>query len=129
MENTYWNGNGKFEALRTKCFEEMKSRGEMDFEFSHFHQRHKNPEWGLLNGMAGIYYGYFNDGDNVKGAIENNRVHGYECVEDFLRTARRVGAPQIVINYIQNGGRGKKNLENAMDATIQFVAEKMGVRV
>jgi hypothetical protein len=122
-DQSYWNGNGKHSALRKACFDEMERRGVGGWEKF---ERHENRHWALLNGMAGIYYGRYNDGDNVSGAIENNRVHGYESVKDFAELAKSLGAPKIVHQYITRA-RGLSNLENAMNATIVFVAEELGV--
>ena len=121
MKNTYWNDNGKYQTLRNELCEIMDG---MDLDGRSFRLA-TNTYWALFNGMLGIYYGKFNDGDNVAGAIDNNRAQGFESVDAFLRLCRDVGAPKNIETYIQTGGRGEKNLEKVMDSTILFVSKNV----
>lgn len=116
MASTYWAGNGKNEDLYKACVDAMKAE----------HIDTGNEHWALLNGMAGIYYAKYNDGDGLRAAIANNRVHGFESLEAFQALCIRVGAPECVRSYLVYGGRGAV-LERAMDATIEFVAAAKGV--
>jgi len=126
---TYWNEKGTYQNLRKACFKKMEEEGVSGWdEFS----KPENAYWALLNGMSGIYYGKFNDGDGVEGAIDNNRVHGFSTLKDFLDLARRYDAPKSVINYIDSGycyGDGDTQLEKAMDDIIQFVAKEHKVQI
>ena len=50
----------------------------------------------LYNAITGCYYGYFNDGDAPAGAIENNRCHGFNSLDDLKTFAGRLDVPQVM---------------------------------
>lgn len=85
--------------------------------FDLFWKNNRKNVWGLLNGMKGLYYGKFNDGDNARMAIANNRVHGHSSVESFLKLAHKYDA-QRVIDYLNISNESR--LEQAMDETIMI---------
>ncbi len=74
-----------------------------------------NEHWALFNGMLGCYYGFYNDGDDATGAIDNNRVHGFRTVKSFKELAERLDAKAVEC-YLKYGS--EKDLEKAMDEAI-----------
>lgn len=120
-KQSYWNGNGTHQQLSDRCFDEMQRRN-TNFE----RITTDNGNWALFNGMAGIYYAKFNDGDGLRGAIDNNRVHGFSSLEEFQEHACDVDAPASVQSYLRTGGRDAA-LEHAMDDVIEWVAKEEGV--
>ena len=131
---TYWEGSGRFKRRYKRLEKEMnqahtnfyKKKEYQDLldkwgfdKTNRFWDVHSH--WALLNGMMGIYYAYYNDGDDVDGAIENNRVHGSSSRSEFL-SAIPNDTPMVIYNYISSGGPyGDARLERVMDATIDFV--------
>lgn len=117
---TYWKENGKHQADCDVLLAKMAEAG-MD--------RTKlvlpgNEEWAVLNGMAGIYYGYFNDGDGISGAIDNNRVHGFNSLSDFLDVCEAVHAPVTLTQFLTSPHNTPRTYEDAMDAAIVIAAAR-----
>jgi len=80
-----------------------------------------HPQWAIFNGFLGIYYGYFNDGDDAAGAIDNNRVHGpmgksLGAFRDFVVDHMAAKDCDWILKYLDRGG--EENLENAMDQVV-----------
>lgn len=126
LKSTYWDGKGKYEVLKDKCFAQMSKEGVSGWdEFS----KPENEEWAFLNGMCGVYYGYFNDGDNLEGAIDNSRFHGYNSLEKVIELAKDVGAPPKIKKYLNYDFqfRNEKLLEEVLDECILFIAKAKGI--
>jgi len=110
---TYWEGRGKYEDEDVVVQEKVTKLVGNNYNFDW-----RNPKIAhltLFNGMKGMYYGYYNDGDDAEGAIDNNRVHGFQTLSSFQKLARSLGA-LAVLAYLTYGG--EKNLETAMDEAI-----------
>lgn len=117
-DSSYWNGKGKYEEKYTTLQQHLEGLVGGNFNFNW-----RNPKiayFALLNGVAGMYYGN-NDGDNARGAVDNNRVHGYQNVSDFRELAKSLGA-NAVVKYLDHGS--KANLEKAMDEAILIAWNK-----
>lgn len=122
---SYWENTGKYQALQDACVKEME-RQKPDFFLKHLDR--ETAVWAVFNGMMGIYYAHFNNNDNVVGAIENNRVHGFSSLESFRQLLYRVYAPQSLIRYINHFGfLNDDSLETAMDDCILFVAKMKSI--
>ncbi len=116
--NTYWNHRGKYEsahALLVALETKLGVVGREQFVLP------QNADLALFNGMMGIYYGNYNDGDSVARAIDNNRVHGFSTVEAFKELALSMRAPAELIRYINGVAHSEADLEAAMDAAILLV--------
>lgn len=120
----YLNGEGTYQALYKFLFAMLEEKRPPDAPRSWFTES-RNRYWALLNGMAGIYYGYFNDGDDPSGAIENNRVHGFRDLGSFIYLAKRVGAPAEVIDLLNSNNIEPEEYDTAMDALLLFLDEKI----
>lgn len=119
-KHTYWNEDGKHQADWNALSAEMQK---LEMDRTKF-ALPENAEWAVLNGMAGIYYGYFNDGDNVRAAINNNRVHGFTSLDDFLDVCRAVHAPVSLTQFLTARYNTPRTYEEAMDAAIVLAASK-----
>ncbi len=136
-EKTYWNNKGRYQELSSQLSDgltKVVTNWNDNLQSDEEKQQRKwgyvswfwknNPRWALLNAMMGIYYGFFNDGDSPKGAIENNRCHSFESLSDF-RSFCAHNAPEDVLDYLDGFGsathrRQLQALEEAMDATVLF---------
>jgi hypothetical protein len=118
-DHSYWKGTGRYEKEQKILLEELATLvgGRHDFDWRADAVAH----WALLNGMAGLYYGYYNDGDKAAGAIDNGRVHGYQSVQDFQELAYSLGAKHVV-SYLKYSSANP--LEKAMDEAIMIVWNK-----
>ena len=115
---SYWEGRGKYEDEDAIVQEKVTKLVGNNYRFD-WHNP-KIAKLKLFNGMKGMYYGYYNDGDDAEGAIDNNRVHGFQTLSSFQKLARSLGA-LAVLAYLTYGG--EKNLETAMDEAI-LIAHK-----
>jgi len=113
IESNYWNGRGrhqeKSDALLKQLEELPQPINWLSDEMAY---------WALLNGVCGLYHGFHNDGDDAKGAIDNNRVHGFHTLAEFRGLVVRLGAESVVV-YLDSGLR----IERAMDQAIQMCWE------
>jgi hypothetical protein len=115
MAGRYWQETGRFEKEQKFLSEKLGNLvgdargGKFDWTSE------KNAIWALFNGMLGLYYGFYNDGDKAAGAIDNNRVHGYRSVGAYEALAQSMGATAVV-KYLHYGS--EENLERAMDEAI-----------
>ena len=132
MHDTYWNDNGKHEELHKKIMEHEDRVGVSGWkEFA----KPENGVYALMNGMRGIYYEHYNNGGDVCGAFENNKVHGFDNRFDFVSMLYRIEAPSCISAYVygedvedsEDEEENERRLEEALDATILFVAEKLGI--
>ncbi len=110
---SYWEGRGKYEDEDAIVQDKVTKLVGNNFSFNW--RDPKIAHLALFNGMKGMYYGYYNDGDDAEGAIDNNRVHGFQTLSSFQELARSLGA-LAVLAYLTYGG--EKNLETAMDEAI-----------
>jgi len=113
----YWQGKGKFQEKQDALCEKL---GALQPDMSVFPWE-EHPQWAIFNGMMGIYYGYFNDGDDAAGAIDNNRVHGpmgksLGAFRDFVVDEMAVKDCDWILKYLDRGG--EENLEKAMDQVV-----------
>jgi hypothetical protein len=122
----YWNQTGKYQEesdALMKRMEEWYAKTTATAPIN-WHDE-ANSYWTLLNGMSGIYYGYYNDGDDAAGAIDNNRVHGFQDADRFAEFCLEQGAVEAA-KYVRNTGRvlstvnmDEALLERAMDEVIK----------
>ena len=105
----------------TKKFSPWKHPKKYDAWSKDFWLNHS--EYVLINSMAGIYYAYYNDGDNVVGAIENNRTQGFDSLPKLLG-GLPFDTPDVVVNFLKSPHPiDKRNLEKVMNATIEYLVE------
>lgn len=117
---SYWQDKGLHQEKDTILRDEFERVvGDDGFQFDWHNKDVKH--WALVNGMWGLYYGFYNDGDNAKGAIDNGRTQGYHSVKAFEALANDLGAKAVVsyLHYSTNG-----TLEKAMDEAILIAWEK-----
>jgi hypothetical protein len=119
-DNLYWNEKGKHQEkckILLEKLDKLVSSSIGPFKWT----IPVNSHWAVFNGMVGCYYGYYNDGDNASGAIDNNRVHGYSNAQDFAQCCRYLDASTCVL-YVLDKRTGDdvdvKLLERAMDQAI-----------
>lgn len=115
---SYWNSNGKHQADCDALLAEMSAQ-KMDREKFRLSE---NQDWAIFNGMVGMYYGWYNDGDGPAGAIDNNRVHGFTSLEDFRDLCAEMRLPHSVLLFLDSRTTYPQELESAMDAVISFAA-------
>ena len=97
-----------------------------DHTYRYWFKRSENKYWALFNGMLGIYYAHFNDGDDPEGAVENNRVHGFNSLREFRRLARKIKVPEEVLGILdEDGYRDDESYDLAMDKLLLFLDEKI----
>ena len=83
----------------------------------------KNPESALLNSITGIYYACYNDGDDVLGAIENNRCQGFDSLKELL-DGRPYDTPDAIVQFLKRKGPiDKRELEKVMDMTLSKICK------
>lgn len=113
-KGSYWDKNGshehKLETLDVIIRKLVDNQDNFDWSDE------ANDHWALFVGMKGIYYAHYNDGDNIRGAIENNRVYGYRSFEAFERLARSLDAHNVLLYMKMEGD--KERLERAMNEAI-----------
>ena len=119
QQGSYWNETGRHQDKDAVLGEKLRELvgDRYDFPWT----KRSNAHWALFNGMRGLYYGHYNDGDNAEGAIDNNRVHGYSSVKEFEALASDLKA-EAVKAYLRYGS--ERNLEKAMDEAILICWEK-----
>lgn len=121
--SSYWQGNGKHQEKYLKLTEKLEQLAHpLDWTAP------ENEHWALLNGMTGIHYGYYNDGDTPEASIENNRVHGpmgksLEAFYDFC--ADLLGKKSPILKYLKENEINGPLLEEAMDEAVLYVWEEM----
>jgi hypothetical protein len=118
---TYWNDNHPNQKLKDWTCDkltEATTKQEPNEEWWH-----KNKKWALLNGIIGLWYGKFNNGDNIKSSFQNNMVHGYQRLSDFKQMATEIGAPTEVLNFLSKESTKKSQYEEALDKTVIWVVK------
>lgn len=125
VKRSYTTSNGLYELKLKDLQQRMTAQLSEDTKKPFDWTDSGNEHWALFNGMSGLYYGYYNDGDNPECAIDNNRVHGFHKLESFIEFVDdHFDAPNVQ-KYLQYNGGGEDILEKAMDEAIQIVWEEM----
>jgi hypothetical protein len=118
----YIFGNGKYQDLHNFMSRTLTEVGTND---DLWYTRPQNKVLKFYNAIMGIYYGHFNDGDDIDGAIENNRAHGIRNMDQLKMLAREINAPKKVRDFINRDRfNTEEQYESAMDETILFVDQQ-----
>lgn len=75
------------------------------------------PDWRFFDAMEGAYYAFYNDGDDFKGAMENNRIP-YNSESDMLRD--RFGIPSNNVSYYLRDSSNSNVLESTMQSVVYY---------
>lgn len=126
-KNTYWADQGRHKKKKAELTQKLETIVSQADDGKFNWRTQQIAHMALFNGVLGMYYGYYNDGDNAGGAVANNRVHGYQgdAVDNNLQAfdalAKSLGATDVQL-YIKYATEA--NLERAMDEAILIAWEK-----
>jgi hypothetical protein len=117
---TYWERNGKFQKEHDEICKQLEERCNGLNLWLKLDREEISDKMLLVNGVNGLYYAKYNDGDDAEGAIDNNRVHGFKTVDKFKDFCKQFPA-HAVIRYLEYSSTA--NLEKAMDEVVRIYVD------
>jgi len=91
----YIRGTGRYQQECDKILSNMKNEVKSNNKWDWRAPDKKH--WALLNAAAGLYHGFYNDGDNAESAVNHRRAHGFDHIHDLKVFAKRMGANHLVV--------------------------------
>ena len=94
LSGTYHKRTGRHQQLCDLFLSNMKN--EVNAHARWDWRAPDKKHWTLLNAAAGLYYGFYNDGDNAESAVQNRRANGFDHVHDLKVFSKKMGANHLV---------------------------------